>query len=50
VRELNHDDAVRDFERWDLKNANGKDVTSGIYMYRIEAGSFFAQNRLVVIR
>jgi hypothetical protein len=50
VRELNHDDPVRDFERWDLKNADGKDVASGIYMYRIEAGSFSLQNRLVVIR
>ncbi len=50
VRELHHTDTVRDFERWDLKNANGKDVASGIYMYRVEAGSFFAQNRFVVIR
>ena len=38
VRELNHNDPVRDFERWDLKNANGRDVASGIYMYRVEAG------------
>ena len=50
VRELSHDDPVRDFERWDLKNANGRDVASGIYMYRIEAGSFSAQNRFIVIR
>jgi hypothetical protein len=50
VRELNHNDTVRDFERWDLKNANGTDVVSGIYMYRVEAGSFTAQNRFVVIR
>jgi len=41
---------VRDFERWDLKNANGRDVASGIYMFRIEADAFFAQNRFVVIR
>jgi hypothetical protein len=50
VRELNHNEPVRDFERWDLKNANGKDVVSGIYMYRVEAGSFAEQNRFVVIR
>ena len=50
VRELDHNDPVRDFERWDLKNANGRDVTSGIYMYRVEADAFFAQSRFVVIR
>lgn len=50
VRELHHNDMVRDFERWDLKNANGSDVVSGIYMFRVEAGSFTAQNRFVVIR
>ena len=50
VRDLTHDDPVRDFERWDLKNANGNDVASGIYMYRIESGTFFVQNRFIVIR
>ncbi len=50
IRELSHDDPVRDFERWDLKNANGQDVASGIYMFRIEAGSFAAQNRFIIIR
>jgi hypothetical protein len=50
VRVLQHNDTVRDFERWDLKNANGRDVVSGIYMYRVEAGSFTAQNRFIVIR
>ncbi len=50
VRELSHEDPVRDFERWDLKNGAGKDVASGIYMYRVEAGTFTAQNRFVVIR
>jgi hypothetical protein len=50
VRELIHNDTVYDFERWDLKNASGKDVASGIYMYRVEAGSFTAQNRFIVIR
>jgi hypothetical protein len=50
VRELNHNDPVRDFERWDLKNADGRDVVSGVYMYRAEAGAFFAQGRFIVIR
>jgi hypothetical protein len=50
VREIAHVDNIRDFERWDLKNDSGKAVASGIYMYRVEAGSFHFQNRLVVIR
>jgi hypothetical protein len=50
VRELFHNDKIRDFERWDLKNASGHAVASGIYMYRIEAGLFHFQSRLVVIR
>lgn len=50
VRVLDHNDTVRDFARWDLKNASGRDVASGIYMYRVEAGSFEFQNRFVVIR
>jgi hypothetical protein len=50
VVELHHDDTVRDFARWDLKNAQGRPVSSGIYMYRVEAGSFFRQDRFVVIR
>jgi hypothetical protein len=43
-------DQMRDFESWDLKNASGRDVSSGIYIYRVEAGSFFHQSRFVVIR
>lgn len=50
VRELQHSDNVRDFAIWDLKNANGEDVASGIYLYRVESGVFTAQNRFVVIR
>jgi hypothetical protein len=50
VRTLKHDDAVRDFEKWDLKSETRKDVASGIYIYRIEAASFEFQNRFVVIR
>ena len=50
VRELAHNDNIRDFERWDLKNGQGKLVASGIYIYRVESGTFHFQNRLVVIR
>jgi len=50
VRVLQHSDPTRDFERWDLKNAGGQDVASGIYMYRVEAGTFAFQSRFIVIR
>ena len=50
VAELEHDDRVRDFERWNLKNASGLDVASGIYMYRVESGRLSFQNRFIVIR
>jgi hypothetical protein len=50
VRELKHRDLVRDFERWDLKNAAGRDVSSGIYVYRVVSGTFTLQDRFVVIR
>lgn len=50
VRELRHDDQVRDFARWDLKNASGRDVASGIYTYRVVAAKFAVQNRFIVIR
>lgn len=50
VREIEHADTVRDFERWDLKNGAGTDVVSGVYVYRVVADAFEYQNRLVVIR
>jgi hypothetical protein len=50
VAEIDHNDPVRDFARWDLKNMNGRDVASGIYMYRVETDQFSMQNRFVVIR
>jgi len=58
VRELDHDarpagndiTTVRDFQRWDLKNASGRDVSSGIYVFRVEAEAFAYQGRFVVIR
>jgi hypothetical protein len=53
VTRLEHRDSIRDFERWDLKNEQGRDVASGIYMFRIESHSpqkFSYQDRFVVIR
>ncbi len=50
VRELAHNDLEYDFERWDLNSGNGKPVASGIYIYRVVAGSFSYQNRFIVIR
>ncbi|HET9328207.1 MAG TPA: hypothetical protein VFQ05_15680 [Candidatus Eisenbacteria bacterium] len=47
---LEHNDPVRDFERWNLKNGQGRDVSSGIYIYRVEATDFFKQDRFIVIR
>jgi hypothetical protein len=43
-------DQNRDYETWDLKNGAGKDVVSGIYIYRVEASSFQFQSRFIVIR
>jgi len=54
VAELQHSDDVRDFERWNLKNGEGREVASGIYLYRVEStvGSqpFSFQDRFIVIR
>jgi hypothetical protein len=50
VATLQHNDAVRDFERWNLLNDRGHPVASGIYMYRVESGTFAFQNRFVIIR
>jgi hypothetical protein len=50
VAELLHEDSVRDFTRWDLKNGDGNEVASGVYVYRVEAGTFAQQSRFVVIR
>ena len=50
VRVIDHSDAIRDFERWDLRNGRGNSIASGIYMYRIESGTYVFQDRLIVIR
>lgn len=58
VQDLDHDGravgnnltTVRDFERWNLKNAKGRDVSSGIYVFRVVSDAFTYQGRFVVIR
>lgn len=35
IRIIDHNDAVSGAASWDLKNQNGQDVSSGIYMYRV---------------
>lgn len=50
VADLQHNDTVRDFEAWNLKNGQGQDVVSGIYIYRVESGVFTHQSRFIVIR
>ena len=48
--DFQHSERILDYARWDLKNQDGHDVTSGIYMYRVEASSFSFQDRFIVIR
>lgn len=50
VARLDHDDSMHDYQPWNLKNQNGSDVSSGIYMYRVESGEFSFQSRFVVVR
>jgi hypothetical protein len=51
VRELLKDDAQSGNLDWNLKNGNGQDVTSGIYIFHVVAESGFeARGNFVVIR
>jgi hypothetical protein len=50
VATLEHNDAVEDFARWNLRNSDGREVASGIYIYRVESGSFSFQDRFIVVR
>jgi hypothetical protein len=36
--------------RWDRKDSNGKEVGSGIYLYRFTAGDYSAVKKLLVVR
>ena len=35
---------------WDGQNLNGQQVTSGVYIYRIEAGSFTATKKMLMLK
>lgn len=50
VAQIEHDDTIRDFQRWNLRNQDGRDIASGIYMFRVETPEFSFQDRFVVIR
>jgi hypothetical protein len=42
--------AGRYLVRWDGKDENGRSVASGVYLYRLHAGSFVQTRRLVLLR
>ena len=52
VRELVSENQRPGFHRveWDGKSRAGKQVTSGIYFYRLNAGGFTKTNKLIVVR
>jgi len=52
VRELVSENQRPGFHRveWDGKSQAGKQVTSGIYFYRLNAGGFTKTNKLIVVR
>jgi hypothetical protein len=49
VREFSVDGTVGTF-RWDLKNDSGREVASGIYLYRISSGDNETTGKLGIIR
>jgi hypothetical protein len=49
VRTLKHD-SDNDFIDWDLKNNDGKETTSGIYFFHVEASGETATGRFVIVR
>ena len=36
--------------RWDGKDAQGRNLASGVYLCQIEAGSFLASKKMVLMR
>ncbi len=51
VRELDHDDPLSGNLSWNLKNADGQDVASGIYLFHVVSSQGFEQKgHFVVIR
>jgi hypothetical protein len=49
IRTLEHDSAA-DSENWDLRNQNGEDVSSGVYLFFVRAEGQEADGRFVIIR
>ncbi|NNF06644.1 MAG: hypothetical protein HKN21_07775 [Candidatus Eisenbacteria bacterium] len=49
VRTINHE-SIDDSADWDLKNADGNDVASGIYIYYMTASGQEARGRFVIVR
>jgi len=35
---------------WDGRDNNGQSVPSGVYIYRIKAGSFIADNKMLLVK
>jgi hypothetical protein len=35
---------------WNVRNSKGKPVTSGVYFYKMESGSFTATRKMLVLR
>lgn len=51
VRVLDHESVISGAADWDLKNGDGRDVTAGIYIYRVTTpGGFEVRKHLVVVR
>jgi hypothetical protein len=55
VCELSHQSTVSGSEDWDLKNGERRDVTSGIYIFRVTApnghgGTFQTKGHFVIVR
>jgi hypothetical protein len=51
VRILDHESVISGAADWDLKNGDGRDVTAGIYMYRVTTPQGFEiRKHLVVVR
>lgn len=50
VIKLEHNSTTDDFESWNLKSATGRDVVSGVYLYKVESSAGEAIGKFIVIR